>query len=70
DAGFGAIIIRIRYRYKGGPRKRPYAERIDYSYSQGSVDSGHVYIISSLRQPPSQPNIPNLLQGENGGEDA
>jgi hypothetical protein len=46
QAGFGYIVIRVRYRYKGGPRKRPYAERADYLYNARSIKTGHYYILS------------------------
>lgn len=46
EAGYGGIVVRIRYRYRGGPRKRPYGEKADYAYHRSVQDGGYFYLLT------------------------
>jgi hypothetical protein len=74
EAGFGNIVVRIRYVYKGGPRRRPYAERADYYYDSRSEINGHFYILTSYaiqrRIERHQRDLPFLPTDKRGGEEA
>jgi hypothetical protein len=63
------LIVRVRFWYRGS---RSYAERADFFHSIESINDAKPYIITLSdwnRTVEEQPDIPDLLESDQGGQD-